>query len=704
MGLVFPGASRHNGLLVIAALLLFRVNAVLGDTGGKPLWEGFGPGGGGWIEGVLTHPTNPLEAWCVTDITGLFQTLDGGLTWREKGASVEHKMMARKQITSFNRVLAIDPKEPRHIYWGTSNMVWASRDGGETWEPAYGSPPAFGDAKPLGQGITLSVGPDGTVYALDFALVLRASRDNGRTWAELSRPPVKVAHPFTPPFPVAGLDGTLYVSGRSPEGLAVSHDGGRTWKLVLEGSAVLNIQCASSRPQTVFALDSAGNVFRTDDGGRTFEKAVVVRHAWEPGRRFPGGLAVSPDGSVMVWAQNEQKLSRDWGRSWAPFSITANWRMGAYAGMNRHASPEGKCSGLAVSCDGKIWYKCDSSLMARSLDAGDSWTGCSDGINILCYANGPAVSSQDSRTLFVGAYDQGVFVTKDDGQTWKAVNTDPDRWGRRWENNNAPIVRQHPKDAGTWFCIRHLLKTEKAKPRAFKSTDGGENWTLFLDMDAQFGAEGAGLNHMEFDPSDPDVMHISDFALGVMTTRDGGKTWERNLQVTNGVQVAVSPSGRHVYLRCFKKHGLYASRDRGKTWELIRKENWGIDSLAHHPREEETLYISTGQLENYWQHGGQKPGSLWKSADAGKTWENLGEFDGGGLYIDAVRPDVMLMSTLAGGKGVVRSLDGGKTWGPFNAGLPSYTCTGFTYGGKPGRVYGYNHDGGMARSDGLYGN
>jgi len=694
-----------NEGVTLRVLLLAALAAPTCGAGTGLLWEGFGPGGGGWIEDVLSHPTNPQEAWCVTDLTGPFQTLDGGLTWRQRATVVQHRMMARKQIYSYNRVFAIDPKEPRHLYWGTSNRVWASHDGGETWDVAYGQFPTFGDPKPLSQGITLSVGPDGTVYALDYALVLRASRDHGATWHELARPPVKSAHPLTPPFPFAGLDGTLYVSGRSPEGLAVSHDGGKAWDLLLKGSVVLNLQHASdrtTRPSTVFALDAAGGVHRTDDGGKSFEKVATVRHAWQPGRRFPGGLAVAPDGTVMVWAQREQKLSRDWGKTWQPFSIDRKWSLGSYPGMNRYGSPEGKCSGLAVSCDGTTWLKCDSSLMARSLDAGGSWTGCATGINILCYANGPAVSSQDPATVFVGAYDQGVFLTRDDGKTWKAANTDPAHWGDDWENNHAPFVRQHPTDPKTWFCVRHLLRDDKVKPRMFRSTDAGETWSLVLHIDQQFGGEGAGRNHLVFDPSNPDTMHLSDFALGVMTSRDGGKTWEHNLKATNGVQLAVSPSGQHVYLQCLKKHGLYASHDRGKTWELARKEGWGLDGIAHHPKEETTLFITTGQLANYWDHKGQRPGSLWKSTDAGKTWAELGQFDGGGLYVDPVKPQVMLMSTLAGGKGVVRSTDGGRTWQPCNEGIPSYTCTGFTYGGKPGRVYCHNNDGTMGRCEDLY--
>jgi photosystem II stability/assembly factor-like uncharacterized protein len=87
--------------------------------------------------------------------------------------------------------------------------------------------------------------------------------------------------------------------------------------------------------------------------------------------------------------------------------------------MNRYASPEGKCSALAVTADGTTWLKCDSSLMCRSTDFGVSWTGSTVGLQILCYFQGPTISPHDPQQAMVAALDQGVFKTNDGGQTWK---------------------------------------------------------------------------------------------------------------------------------------------------------------------------------------------------------------------------------------------------------------------------------------------
>jgi hypothetical protein len=66
-----------------------------------------------------------------------------------------------------------------------------------------------------------------------------------------------------------------------------------------------------------------------------------------------------------------------------------------------------------------------------------------------------------------------------------------------------------------------------------------------------------------------------------------------------------------------------------------------------------------------------------------------------------VKPEVILTSTQHGGRGILRSSDGGKSWAEFHFDAPSYTARGFTYGGSPGSVI-YHMFGNMARTSKLY--
>jgi photosystem II stability/assembly factor-like uncharacterized protein len=670
----------------------------------QPTWQPFGPGGGGWIEDVVAHPTNPREVWAMTDLSGLFRSQDAGVTWRKMSADVERGVLARKQITSHNRQFAIDPKNPERMYWGVCGMIWASQDGGVTWRAVFGTPPQVGDDKTPHLGHAIAVAPDGVVYALDHDSVLRASRDHGATWVELSKPPVAKNSADTPAFPLVLADGTLCVACRPSPGFAVSRDGGQTWEMKLAESIILTAR-ATAQGGGLFAFDSTGKLHRSKDSAATFEVVKESPHRWEPGLRFAGGLALTAAGKVMLWALGELVVSGDWGQTWTRQRIETHWDRGSYPGMNRRASPEGKCSALTVTADGKTWLKCDSSLMCRSTDDGVSWTGSTTGLQVLCYFQGPAISPNDPKQAMVAALDQGVFKTSDGGATWQPMRVQTDWWDKDWQNHDGSVVKAHPTKAGTWFAIIHGHGGTR-HPRLHRSDDGGATWRPVLDLKEQFGGEwGKWLDDSEmgdlcFDPSNPEVMHLCNYQLGVFKSIDGGKTWRQTLKTKNALSLMTSPSGEHVYLQCLKRTGLYASHDRGETWAVARAAD-GIDGMAHHPRDETTLFISDGQHENYWSYKGSRPAKLLKSTDAGKTWSEIAALDSGPLYIDPVRPEIMLMSTLHGGRGILRSTDGGQTWHDFHRDAPSYTVRGFTFGGTPGSVI-YHMFGNMARSAVLY--
>jgi hypothetical protein len=126
----------------LLSLLLITTSALAVET-----WHPFGPGGGGWIEDVVAHPTHPKEVWAMTDLSGLFRSQDAGVTWRKMSADVERGVVARKQITSHNRQFATDPVDSKHMYWGVCGMIWASHDGGVSWQPVFGTAPKVGDDK-----------------------------------------------------------------------------------------------------------------------------------------------------------------------------------------------------------------------------------------------------------------------------------------------------------------------------------------------------------------------------------------------------------------------------------------------------------------------------------------------------------------------------------------------------------------------------
>src|SRR5580692_9814370 len=117
--------------------------------------------------------------------------------------------------------------------------------------------------------------------------------------------------------------------------------------------------------------------------------------------------------------------------------------------------------------------------------------------------------------------------------------------------------------------------------------------------------------------------------------------------------------------------GVWKTNDFGRTWIPVFDDQptGSIGDVAVAPSNPDVVYVGSGE-------GIQRPDlsvgdGIYKSTDAGKTWEHLGLRDGqqiGGLAIDPTNENRVFAAVLGHPygpnteRGVYRSLDGGKTW------------------------------------------
>lgn len=170
---------------------------------------------------------------------------------------------------------------------------------------------------------------------------------------------------------------------------------------------------------------------------------------------------------------------------------------------------------------------------------------------------------------------------------------------------------------------------------------------------------------------------------GVYRSEDGGKTWENTgLEKSEHIgRIVIDPRNSHVYVAAQGplwgpggERGLYKTTDGGKTWNKILdiSENTGINDIVIDPKNPDILYASAYQRRRHvWTliNGGPEA-AIYKSADAGKTWEKLtnglpsGEVGRIGLAISPVCPSVVYaIIELAGGKGgFYRTTNHGASW------------------------------------------
>lgn len=142
---------------------------------------------------------------------------------------------------------------------------------------------------------------------------------------------------------------------------------------------------------------------------------------------------------------------------------------------------------------------------------------------------------------------------------------------------------------------------------------------------------------------------------GMLVSRDGGAGW-RPLAGAGGkdaMGVALPPNSKTAYAA---GHDVFLrSNDAGKTWTSVRPALPGTDihAFAASATEPDTFYAFVVG------HG------LYKSRDAGASWQQLGQAPGSTMSLAAARAggrDVLFAATMEAG--IIRSTDDGKTWEP----------------------------------------
>jgi photosystem II stability/assembly factor-like uncharacterized protein len=177
----------------------------------------------------------------------------------------------------------------------------------------------------------------------------------------------------------------------------------------------------------------------------------------------------------------------------------------------------------------------------------------------------------------------------------------------------------------------------------WKTTDGGLTWKPVTDGQIRSSSVGS----VAVAPSHPDTVYIGmgetelrgniQQGDGVYRSVDGGKTWtHQGLLETQAIsRVRVHPTnGAIVYVAAFghpygkhKDRGLYRSMDAGRTWQqiLYRGDSVGAIDVSIDTKNPRVVYAAFWQAyRRPWKLSSGGPGSgLFKSVDGGDSWVEL---------------------------------------------------------------------------------
>ena len=236
---------------------------------------------------LLVLPSSP-DTLLLGTHTGLYRSTDGGRTWAKAGLAGQDVM---NLVSAGNGAILMG-----------GHMVYArSTDGGKTWHAER--PKGLPDLDV--HGLAADPRDRNTIYAQVAMQGLYRSTNDGRSY-ELVSSDVNGMMMQVAVTPAGSL-----VVGDMSRGIFLSSSG-KHWSNTAHG-AVLGLAVDPSNPKRIVA--TGGGIAVSDDGGRTWKAALRTRIAF-------GAIAFSPQDSNLVYAVGYNRTlwrSLDGGEHWKRF-------------------------------------------------------------------------------------------------------------------------------------------------------------------------------------------------------------------------------------------------------------------------------------------------------------------------------------------------------------------------------------------------
>jgi photosystem II stability/assembly factor-like uncharacterized protein len=329
---------------------------------------------------------------------------------------------------------------------------------------------------------------------------------------------------------VAGIPGdpSTYYAATASGGVWKSVDGGLTWKPVFDDqptSSIGSIAVSPSSPHIVYVGSGEANIrgnvapgngiYKSIDAGRTWTRVwaqegqigTLVVHPTNPDVAFAAvlGRAFGPNPERGVYR------TRDGGRTWQRV-LEKDADTGASDVAFDPANPNIVFAGLwqARRRPWELVSGGPGSGLHVSRDGGDTWKALTgDGLPAAPWGKvGVAVAPSDSRRVYavIEAEQGGVFRSDDGGSTWKRASGDRKIRQRAWYYSTLTVNPSNPDDV--WFPQVGMVRTR----------DGGRT------LQYVEGFRHGDHHDLWIDPTNPRRMIVGNDG-GVELSSDGGETW-----------------------------------------------------------------------------------------------------------------------------------------------------------------------------------
>lgn len=555
----------------------------------------------------------------------------------------------------------------------------------------------------------------------------------------------------------------VFAAGQE-KGLYKTTNSGTSWVQSLPSTTVTAVAFAPNRQQVLLG-DASGNLYRSDNLGDTWRKMTAISGAGAiqaiapvPGSSTPDLIFIATEKGGVYTTQidatsaqpetrgltdkriidievvpgangNYTVLASSWhGGYWQYKSTDKTW-VAVSGGLTRDKMADDMAvphfQDLEVSdafnTDGIAFLGGFNGLF-KTENAGSEWKEIESLSisSIIDLAISPNYANDS--TLVVASYVQGLYISHDQGKTWKPMNSslfeqrfkgkeddgeedqDPRRFfdiafspnyaadnqlftsilwskflrssdqGEKWS-----IVQMSEDVRGISILVSPNFANDQTiylnnqQGVLFKSTNGGKSFEVANRLDKQSGNNAPSL---AISPNFAvDQTLFTSGAKGVYQSVDAGKTWRvltenTPLQDARNIQLALSPNyPNDNTVLVSTSRGLYITADNGKTWKPITYSALGeqpyVEAIAISPNyaQDQTFVISL------------RGKGLFRTTDKGQSFSQIGDrrislsrVHGTPSAGQAVQfsPNYALDNTLYGfgsaTSEIFKSVDGGDTW------------------------------------------
>jgi len=345
------------------------------------------------------------------------------------------------------------------------------------------------------------------------------------------------------------------------------------------GNRVSAVVGVPGNPRIYFIGAASGGIFRTLDGGVTWEPVFDDQKV-----SSIGSLAIAPSDPNVIWAGTGETFIRsnvsigngiyrstDQGKTWTHMGLEKTGRIGRI--VVHPSDPDT----VLVAAMGHCYGPQEERGIFRTTNGGKTWervlftdsdTGASD---LVMDPNNPRILFAGMWPMkittwgrFSGGPGGGLYKSVDLGKSWKKL-----------EGNGLPKpptgkigLAMTPADSSRIYALietnvnRDYQPLDEHQGLLWRSDDGGETWKM-VNADHTLSQRPHYYHRMAVLPDDPDEVHF--MSLRHSISLDGGVTYKRGNAGGDHHDIWIDPL---IPERMIVGHdqGISISNNRGKTW------------------------------------------------------------------------------------------------------------------------------------------